>query len=193
MTGTGLVSKQKLSIRKDAAMNEKALSYGDLVEQWKVELIVQRARHFGIPEHDWADIQQSIILEILNFKYDPENAQGAEERTALTTVIDNRIINLLKKQSCQSEYYEEYLRQNGHTNPQEEALSYSENNALYCDIQDAIDRLSAKEKAVCAGLMDGLSIRQLARKLRCRQQSVQCMIQNIRGVFKELGVHKWLQ
>lgn len=174
-------------------MNEKVLSYGDLVEQWKVELIVQRARHFGIPEHDWPDIQQSIILEILNFKYDPENSQGAEERTALTRVIDNRIINLLKKQSSQSEYYEEYLKQNGHTNPQEEALAYSENNALCCDIQDAIARLSAKEKAVCAGLIDGLSIRQLARKLRCRQQSVQCMIQNIRRIFKELGVHKWVQ
>ena len=193
MTGIGLVRKQKLSIRKDAAMNEKALSYGDLVEQWKVELIVQRARHFGIPEHDWPDIQQSIILEILNFKYDPKNAQGAEERTALTTLIDNRIIDLLRRQTNQDERHEEYLRENGFTSPREESLSYSQNNALHCDIKNAIANLSVKEKAVCAGLMEGLSIRHLAQKLRCRQQSIQYMIQNIRRVFKELGVHKWLQ
>ncbi|HRS72340.1 MAG TPA: sigma-70 family RNA polymerase sigma factor [Anaerohalosphaeraceae bacterium] len=193
MTGIGLVSKQKLSIRKDAAMKEKALSYGDLVEQWKVELIVQRARHFGIPEHDWADIQQSIILEILNFKYDPENAQGAEERTALTSLIDNRIIDLLRRQTNQEERHEEYLRDNGFTNPQEESLSYSQNNALHCDIKAAIAALSENEKAVCAGLMEGLSIRQIAHKLHCRRESIGHMIQNIRGVFKELGVHKWLQ
>ena len=185
--------KMKLSIRKVAAMNDKALNYGDLVEQWKVELIVQRARHFGVPEHDWPDIQQSIILEIINFKYDPKNAQGAEERTALTTLIDNRIIDLLRRQTNQDERHEEYLHKSGFTIPREEALAYSPNNALCCEIKDLIGRLSDDEKDVCAGLMEGYSIRQLARKLRCRQQSIQHMIHNIRRIFKELGFDKWMQ
>jgi len=174
-------------------MNEKTLSYGDLVEQWKVDLIVQRAKFFGVPEHDWPDVQQSIILEILNFKYDPQHKLGAEERTVLTSLIDNTIIDLLRKQTVRDEYYHEFLRELGLTDPQEEALAYTENKALCYDIQDAMTHLSGNEKAVCIGLMSGYSIRQLARKLRCRQQSVQHMIQNIRRVFKELGVHKWLQ
>lgn len=172
-------------------MNE--LSYGDLVEQWKVDLIVQRARYFGVPEHDWADIQQSIILEILNFKYDPQHRLGAEERTVLTSLIDNKIIDLLRKQTVQDEHYQEFLKELGLTDPQEEALAYSENNALCYDIQDAMAHLSGNEKAVCIGLMAGCSIRQIAQKIHCRRESIQHMIQNIRRVFKELGVHKWVQ
>jgi len=174
-------------------MNEKILSYGDLVEQWKVDLIVQRAKYFGIPEHDWPDIQQHIILDILNFKYDPQHELGAEERTVLTSLIDNKIIDLLRKQTIQDEHFQELLEAFGLTYPREEALAYSENKALCYDIQDAMTHLSGNEKAVCIGLMAGCSIRQIAQKLHCRRESIRHMIQNIRRIFKELGVDKWQQ
>ncbi len=178
-------------------MQANVLSYGDLTEQWKVDLIIERAKSFGIPEHDWPDVQQTVILDILNFKYDINDPRKAKERTVLTTLIDNKITDILRKQSVYDKHEEEVvneiLREFGVDFNGERSISYNEDHTLEFDIQEAMAHMSGEEKAVCIGLMAGCSIREIAQKLYCRRQSVRHMIENIRRIFKELELDQWLQ
>ncbi len=65
---------------------ESTLDYGGMVEDWKVELIVGRARRMGFREDELGDVQQEVIPDVAAFRYDPSRAEGALEKAALTPV-----------------------------------------------------------------------------------------------------------
>ena len=171
-------------------MKKVILNYGDLVESWKIECVVKRSRHYGLSVNDLPDIQQSLILHILNFKYDPGNAAGAEEKTALIAIIDKKIIDWLRKQDASRRAHHEYMLRRGYTYPDDDSFSYSENYLQRCDLALVINQLSEREKAVCVGILQGLSMAQIACRIRCRPQSVRHMICNIQRIFKAKGLGK---
>lgn len=132
-------------------------------------------------------------MDISTLKYDPKNTAGADEATVLIAVIDNKIIDLLRKQSGRQRGYERYLKQKGYTDPQRQSLSYCENYALRCDLKQAIAALSDRQKAVCLGIMEGWSIREIARRLHCRQETVRRTIKAIGRTFKARGIDQWFR
>ncbi|MGI6271334.1 MAG: sigma-70 family RNA polymerase sigma factor [Anaerohalosphaeraceae bacterium] len=169
------------------------LDYHGLLEDWKTDLICSRARRFGIPSQDWPDIQQEVILDILAFTYDPNNAGNATERTALTAIIDRKIISLLRRQSHQDRTFDGYLEDRGLTIPDESLFGFTENQSLHLDLVRAIGRLPDRHKLVCIGILEGYSIHRIARKLACHPKTVKGMIAHIHEVFKKMGVDQWLR
>ena len=60
----------------------------------KLNLVKSRARIMGFRRHDLEDAVQEVMLSVLEFQYDPEQPNGGTETTALTTVIDRKLVSL---------------------------------------------------------------------------------------------------
>lgn len=170
-------------------MKHEKLNYNGLIEDWKIELILARARYFGIQPHDLPDVQQNIVLDILSFEYDSNNKKGATEVTALTSLIDNKIIDMIRSRSRQRDNHAKFLLENGFT----EADSYCDDAAKEWDITEAIEKLSPIQQIVCRLLMDGQSIRRISADLNCHHSVINGIIASIRAKFQKMGVDKWLQ
>jgi hypothetical protein len=65
--------------------------YGEVVEKWKVALILRRAIRMGFRRHDLEDVQQQVVVELLAFTFDPAKSNGASETTVITALIDNTL------------------------------------------------------------------------------------------------------
>jgi len=70
--------------------------YDGLIEQWKVGLVVARAKRMGFRRHEVPDVLQTIVPELLEFEYDPNHANGAHERSALVPIIDNHLRKMIR-------------------------------------------------------------------------------------------------
>src|SRR5690606_35105821 len=68
--------------------------YGDVIEKWKVDLILARAKRVGFRRHDLEDAQQQIVPVVLRFAFEPERSNGASEATALVALIDHQLITM---------------------------------------------------------------------------------------------------
>ena len=79
-------------------------SYRGCIEQWKVDLIVYRAKAFGFQEDEIMDIQQDLVLKLMKFKYDPQKSNDAQESTVLQTVIDNELKMRHRSMQCRKDH-----------------------------------------------------------------------------------------
>ena len=70
--------------------------YEGVIDDWKVELFRMCAKRLGIRRHDLEDVQQEIVLDVLDFRFDAAKSNGACERTALTSLIDRRLMTMLR-------------------------------------------------------------------------------------------------
>jgi DNA-binding NarL/FixJ family response regulator len=159
--------------------------YDGVIEKWKVDLICTRARLMGFRAHELPDAMQEAAMEVLAFHYDPDHANGATERTALTTVIDNR----LRKMKRAATRYNAHLERMGN-----EATEFSrdEVDPRAMDVASALAALTQREQAVCQGLADGLSKTQIARQLGCGWHTVERIVSRLRGQFRETGLAGWI-
>jgi RNA polymerase sigma factor (sigma-70 family) len=177
------------------ARREPTNGYGDLIEEWKVDLIISRARRYGFRRHQWPDIQQELILDVLAFRYDPAKANGATELTALTTLIDRRLIDILRAATRERKHI---ARRNAALsipeNPTEDdpAFAYEDDTALRLDVREAITRLTPRQRAVCDALAEGRSVRGTARQIGCDPKTVRRDIKAIRRVFAGMGLGGWV-
>ena len=73
--------------------------YDDLVEPWKVALLVARAVRMGFAGEDLKDALQDIMPIVVAFKFELAKSNGAKESTALTALIDNQLRMILRKRA----------------------------------------------------------------------------------------------
>jgi DNA-directed RNA polymerase specialized sigma24 family protein len=66
----------------------------------KLCLIKSRARLMGFRRHDLEDAVQEVMITLLEFEYDIEKSNGATETTALTAVIDRKLVSLMRANRC---------------------------------------------------------------------------------------------
>ncbi len=45
--------------------------YDGIIDQWKVDLIIHRAKLLGFRQHEIPDALQEIVLVVIKFEYDP--------------------------------------------------------------------------------------------------------------------------
>jgi DNA-directed RNA polymerase specialized sigma24 family protein len=161
-------------------------NYDGIIEKWKVNLIIHRAKRCGFRPHEIPDALQEAVLVVLEFEYDPEHAEGATERTALVPVIDNR----LRKMKRAATRYRMHLERLG-----EDATEFSrdEVDPRAMDVASAIGDLSPRDREVCQGLADGLSIAQLAKQMGCGWHTVARVIRRLRQRFEDIGLEGWVQ
>lgn len=170
-------------MRKDVLANR----YDGVVEAWKVTLIRSRARRFGIPRHEWPDIEQEIVLEVMAFRFDAAKAKGAQEATALTALIDNRLKMYLRRANARSRAEERnavFAAARGAVGvPVDETGAAS----AALDVRRAVAAISPAEQAVCTALSRGASVRQIAAVRGCSRARVQRTVLDIRRHFERMG------
>jgi DNA-directed RNA polymerase specialized sigma24 family protein len=157
--------------------------YDGLVEPWKVQLLVSRARRLGFRRHELEDVQQEVILEVIAFPFDP--SKGASESTPLTAMIDNRLKALRRK----ARRYAARITSVGDAPGLEEAgLTCEDEAGLRMDMLSAMALLTPNELAICAGLIRGQSVNQIALRLNRSWHTVHRMIHAIRRRFLAMGL-----
>jgi RNA polymerase sigma factor (sigma-70 family) len=159
--------------------------YDGVIEKWKVNLICTRARLMGFRGHELPDAMQEAALEVLAFRYDPDRANGATERTALTTVIDNR----LRKMKRAATRYKAHVETMG-----QDATEFSRDEVDPCamDVASALADLTPREREVCQGLADGLNMTEIARQIGCGWHTVERIVKRLRGQFRDMGLAGWI-
>ena len=161
-------------------------NYDGIIEKWKVNLIIHRAKRCGFRPHEIPDALQEAVLVVLEFQYDPDHANGATERTALVPIIDNR----LRKMKRAAARYRMHLERFG-----QDATEFSrdEVDPRVMDVASAIADLSPREQEVCRGLADGLSVAQMAKQMGCGWHTINRIIRRLRERFEELGLEGWME
>jgi len=159
--------------------------YDGVVEKWKVDLIVTRAKLMGFRRHEIPDALQETVLVLLEFSYDPNHANGAQERTVLTSVIDNRLRKMVRSATRYAAHVERSA-------PGVRLFSTEEVSPQAVDVADATAGLTLRERAVCRGLARGLSKADVARRLRCGWHTIDRVIRRLRREFRRLGLDGWI-
>lgn len=167
-------------------------SYDDLLEPWKLELIERRARKRGFRGADLEDAQQTLVLELLDFQFDPTKSNGATEATALVAVIDRRLAMLRR---CEQRHAARTERlKEAHARSQisgEETLAAGSDVprlSLSLDVHEAIEDLPPLAQRICAALADGQSLNEIAKRLGLRWRAVREQVDGIRRYFAYLGL-----
>ncbi len=159
--------------------------YDGVIEKWKVDLIITRAKFMGFRKHEIPDALQEIVLELLRFDYDPNHANGAQERTALTSVIDNRLRKMVRSAMRYAAHVERSATG-------VRLFSTEEVSPQAVDIAAATASLTLRERAICRGLARGLSKAEVAKRLRCGWHTVDRVVRRLRRDFRQLGLDGWI-
>ena len=168
-------------------------TYAGLVEDWKVELIGTRAKRLGIRRHDLEDAEQEIILDILEFRFDITKSNGACERTALTSLVDHRLMTMRRTKRRYTQRVEPLP--NTDDDWEEEHAPFTEpipQQQLVMDVREAVGGLTAEEQTICKLLADGESITSIARQLGRSWHAANKIVTRLRGPFEYLGLDGWV-
>jgi len=160
-------------------------NYDGIIEKWKINLIISRAKRCGFKPHELPDALQEAVLVVIEFEYDPDHAEGATERTALVPIIDNR----LRKMKRAAARYRMHVERFG-----QDATEFSreEVDPRVVDVASAIADLSPREQKVCQGLANGLPIDQMAKQMGCGWHTVARIIRRLRQRFEDFGLDGWV-
>ncbi|HEY3325070.1 MAG TPA: hypothetical protein VGP72_31745 [Planctomycetota bacterium] len=160
-------------------------SYEGLLEDWKVEMIVERARRKGIRPGELADVQQEVAIAILRFRFDPQKANGASEASAIRGLIDKRITHIQRGNARAKKRVERYqlLCMDSSTEPDN-----SEPVSLTMDVESVVATLPRGEKAVCEALARGESREATAKALGISRYEVEILLGQTRERFNNAGL-----
>ena len=159
-------------------------NYNGITEAWKVSLLIRRAKRFGFRRHNLEDAVQEIILDVIQFKYVPEKSNGASEMTALTAMIDNRLMAMLRSSTRYQAYLEKYQKTvEGEYDPDAKNMNVA-------DVRTVVSALPTDQQAICHALAAGNTKHQVAQALGYGWHRVARAVQAIRSRFEERGFGK---
>ncbi len=158
----------------------KRFCYDGVLEKWKIKLALRRARRMGFREDQLDDVIQELVIILMDIEYDVQRANGASEKTMLTSVIDLQLYKMRR-----SNYRRECLEQSV-------ALSGDEtyDNAdleRRADVQAVVAKMDDQQRHVCELLSQGCSKSVIAEKLGCGWETVERIVNDIRNQFEEQG------
>jgi RNA polymerase sigma factor (sigma-70 family) len=156
-------------------------NYDGLIDRWKVDIAVKRARKMGFRDHDLDDALQEIVMALLGFTYDEARSNGATEATAVTAVIDNVLRTMRRKECRHQQRLERYAGERSI------AETYSPQTALAVDLQDAMATLSPAQRGICEALREGKTVNEIASTIGKSWSAVRDQIFQIRRHLERLG------
>ena len=160
-----------------------ANDYRGVVDARVVHVALGRVRQFGIPRHEWADVLQEVAIRIAGFRFDPAKANGASRSTAACGVITKYLLSHMRSE-------ERRRRRLERIRPDE---AYEDRTLLGPDVRSVVARLSAREQAVCEGLMRGEPLGSIAEALRCDRSTVRRLVAGIRRQFHAEDLQGWVR
>jgi DNA-directed RNA polymerase specialized sigma24 family protein len=162
-------------------------------KEWNADLIVIRARRFGLHGSDIDDVLQEVILDVIGFYFDPDRSNGASERTALIALIDNRLKELRRKRRRHDHHVQRAAAEFRHVHPAaSDASRFIPVSLIQTDVRGAVARLGPLEREVCARLAQGHSVNRIASDLGCGWKRVVNAMHNIRHKFESWSLDEWL-
>lgn len=170
-------------------------SYEGELERWKIDLALSRIVRFGFPEHEWHERMQDLAIEMVNFRYVPAKPDGASESTVLYSLVTNRLRDCLRRKyrrEEKSESLDALIESRGEALEDSQRLRRRDVKPCVLDVRAAVAELPPKERAVCQGLLEGESIAEIARRLRCGWHTVNRTLARVRGRFEEMGLRGWI-
>jgi RNA polymerase sigma factor (sigma-70 family) len=165
-------------------------SYEGVLDDWKVDLIRQRAKQHHVRQQDLPDVEQEVVLTLLALDYDEENEAGASERTFLIEVIDRRLHALLRKERR----YRGRVGEEGEGGLPErsEPDARLQQMDVVDDVQQVLAAFDATDRCICTLLSDGASVRAIAKQLGLGWHTVRRRTQSIREQLQNRGLDGWL-
>lgn len=167
-------------------------TYAGVVEAWKVDLILGRARLMGFRRHDLEDVQQEIVLDLLDFRFDPARSNGATETTVLTSLVDRRL-RTIRRSRRRYEQQIERMKADAAAAEGCPPCEDADPDGLALDVRCAVATLPAEEQSLCLALSRGDSISQVARDLGCSWHAANRMVGQIRRRFAAAGLDGWIR
>ena len=158
--------------------------YDGVVGPEVVKHAVKKMRQMGFPRDEWEDLLQELAIEVLAFRFQEGKSNGATRTTALCAMVNNRLISLWRSR-------QRYLRRLELLEPDESCDAPP--MGLAADVRDALAAMTPKERQVCRGLVEDVSISQMARLMRCHRATVRRLINGVRHAFRRLGLNGWVR
>jgi DNA-directed RNA polymerase specialized sigma24 family protein len=170
--------------------------YGNEVALWKTDLILSRARRLGFCADELPEVQQDLVPTVAAFVFDPAKANGASERTALTSIIDHLLIKHLRQRGRQQQLLatmaEKALIEEAARPDLDEATDITRWDRQH-DLATCISRLPADEQVICQALANGESLARISRRLGLTWSATQRSIERIRTAFTVFGLDAWMK
>ena len=170
--------------------------YGDLIEKWKVELIRARARRFYFRDDELDDLEQMIVPQLIDVEFDADAADGASERTFVTTIIDRQLMKVKRDRGRdvrRVNYESPHIEDEGALSTEDlMSLGRAEKPELALDVEQALSDLTPSERAICLALKDGLSQADIARATGRSKAAICNEVQKLRERFSEWGFEDYL-
>lgn len=161
--------------------------YAGLIEGWKNELIVARARRRGFARHDLEDIQQEVILPVLEFEFLEEKSNGATEQTALTALIDRRVTDVLRKNIRRKQQHDTYVNERSYLDRDQAEESHAREIDTQLDVRVVVEKLPPLERSICTALASGVSWSRIVRLLGISRNKADAVFERIRARFVDAG------
>jgi RNA polymerase sigma factor (sigma-70 family) len=166
--------------------------YTGVVEDWKLDLILERARDKGFRPEEMEDAQQELVLALLNFRFDPQKANGGGESSAIRALIDRQLAFIQRRCVRAKNRIKRYrllsgIAESKDSEPQLEP-DHADLLSLSADVEATVASLSPKEKAVCSAIAKGLSREAIAEALGFSRYEVDRLLDRIRAKFIDAGL-----
>ena len=158
----------------------KRFNYDGLLKQWKVKLALNRARRMGFRDDELDDVIQELALTLMGVKYHETNANGASEKTVLTSIIDRQLFKMRRDRACR-ERYEARVALSG------DETYDNEDIRRRLDVETVVGKLDGKQRQVCDLLSQGYPKSAIAEQLGCGWHAVDRIVRDIRGQFEVDG------
>ena len=165
--------------------------YGDLIAEWKVNLIGMRARRFGFGHDDVPDLEQRIVPELLVLNFDPEKPNGAKEKTFIIAVIDRQLMWVKRDRERlirRGNYETRSLDDPDLTEKMSSAQPASDAVDLGVDIRSVLPGLTAIERRICEAITQGNSQADIARATRRSKATISGKVKKLRKKFTRWGL-----
>lgn len=163
--------------------------YDGVIEQWKVDLMKERARWFRFQPADLPDAVQDLVMALFELEYDPDHASGADEHTFWQAAIDN----CLKLRQRATKRYKMALERAVHRGHAAADEVRTKDADLAMDVATALELLPLPERRLCALLKRGYSKAMIARRWGTSWGTVDRMARKVRAHFEKHGIGKWVE
>ena len=159
----------------------KAEDYAGVIELWKAEMVIRKAKRLGFKAADLNDAVQQTIIEALSFEYDTEKAKGLSEEEAFGGFARRKLIQYRRclKRKTRAENLDSVPDRPDETLPDLD---------LALDLQDLVSRLGEREQAVCGLLFQGYNTQEIAKRLGCSWSTVERDVKWLREYFQMKGM-----
>ncbi len=158
----------------------KRFCYDGVLEGWKVKLALKRARRMGFRDDELDDVIQELALKLVDVEYDASHANGATEKTMLTSVIDRQLCNMRRSAARRQDLEQQVAIPADAT--------YDDSDVqLRMDVETVLETVDDEQCRVCELLSQGHSTAAIAKELGCGWHTVDRIVHDIRGKFEAQG------